>query len=242
MDNKQNTFSFNPTTIFVIGIIIAILVILSVGFFILLADRLDNNEPAAGSANVNNQPSAAAVAPSAETRANIAISSADHIRGNLEAPVKIIEFSDYQCPYCQRFHVTMQQVMAEYGDDVVWIYKHFPLSSIHPNAESAAIASECVAEQAGNDGFWQFTDAMFAYQSQLGSALYLQVAEQIGVDINQFNDCVSSGKYSGKIQADLTLGGQNGVDGTPGNFINGLSVKGAYPFESIKQIIDSELN
>jgi protein-disulfide isomerase len=242
MDNKQNTFSFSPTTIFVMGIIIAILVILSVGFFILLSDKLGSDNQSVGSANLNNQPQAAAPTPSAGTRVNIAISSTDHIRGNSEAPVKIIEFSDYECPYCQNFHNTMQQVMEAYGDQVAWIYKHFPLSSIHPQAEPAAEAAECVAEQAGNDGFWQFSDAMFANQSQLGSAFYSQVAGQIGVNMNQFNDCVSSGKYQAKIQADLNLGSQNGVDGTPGNFINGIPLKGAYPFENVKQIIDSELN
>ena len=136
----------------------------------------------------------------------------------------------------------MEQVVAEYGDQVAWVYKHFPLDSIHAQARPAAEAAECMAEQAGDEGFWEFTDEMLANQSRLGSSLYEQVAEEIGVNMNQFEDCVSSRKYKDRVEADYQQGLSLGVQGTPGSFINGIPVKGALPFSSIKQIIDSELN
>ena len=136
----------------------------------------------------------------------------------------------------------MQQVMAEYGDQVAWVYKHFPLDSLHAQARPAAEASECVAEQAGEEGFWQFTDAMFANQESLSPTFYEQIAEEIGVNMSQFKDCVSSGKFQNRVEADYQQGISYGVNGTPGNFVNGVPVKGALPFSTIAQIIDSELN
>ena len=90
-----------------------------------------------------------------------AVSDQDHILGNLNAPVKLIEYSDLQCPFCGRFHPTMQRVVKEYGDQVAWVYRHFPLESIHPNARPLANASECAANLGGNDSFWKFVDAVF---------------------------------------------------------------------------------
>lgn len=85
----------------------------------------------------------------------------DHIRGNANADIAIFEYSDYQCPFCTRVHPTYLQVMDEYGDKVMWVYRHFPLTSIHPDALPLAIGSECVAAQGGNDAFWDYTDALF---------------------------------------------------------------------------------
>ena len=96
---------------------------------------------------------------------SFSITENDHIRGNPDASITIVEFSDFQCPFCTRFHPTVKQALAEYGDQVRWVYKHFPLSQIHPEAISDAEASECIAEQKGGDGFWNFADALFASQS-----------------------------------------------------------------------------
>ena len=90
-----------------------------------------------------------------------AVSEQDHILGSLDAPVKLVEYSDLQCPFCGRFHPTMQRVAKEYGDQVAWVYRHFPLESIHPNARPLANAAECAANLGGNDGFWKFIDAVF---------------------------------------------------------------------------------
>lgn len=166
------------------------------------------------------------------------ITDDDHIRGNPSAQVTIVEFSDLQCPYCQRFHPTVQQALDEYGDKVRWVYKHFPVLS---QGIPAAEASECVWEQKGDDGFWQFIDAVFANQGRIGSPLYRELAREIGVNVAQFDTCVSERKYKDKVQADLTLGKQSGVTGTPGSFVNGQPVRGAIPYEQLKSIIDSQL-
>ncbi len=165
----------------------------------------------------------------------------DHIRGNPTAPITIIEYSDFQCPFCRQFHPTMLQVLADYGDQVRWVYKHFPIDQIHPQARPAAEASECVAEQKGSEGFWQFADALFQNQERLGSAFYREVAEQIGIDIAQFDVCVNERKYQDKVEAQIQEGIRFGVIGTPGNFVNNVPVRGALPYVNLKTIIDEEL-
>ena len=247
MNEKQSFFSsFTPKTAFILGLIGGVLVICTVGFFVLLVSAVSAKNIAFRPAAVNNQPTTAALpgqaAPTdANARVDVQISSGDHIRGNKNAPVKIVEFSDFQCPYCGAFHPTMQQVIYDYCNQVAWIYKHFPLDSLHPNARPAAEASECIYEQAGDDGFWKFADEVIANQSQLSAKYYQQLAQEIGVNLTTFNDCVSSGKYQQKVEADYQQGVSYGVNGTPGNFINGIPVRGALPYASIKQIIDSEL-
>ncbi|OGY89909.1 MAG: hypothetical protein A2927_01005 [Candidatus Komeilibacteria bacterium RIFCSPLOWO2_01_FULL_45_10] len=246
-DKKQNVFSsLAPKTSFILGVIFSVLILGTVGFFILLSQTLaeKGGSEKVNNTDVNNPAVAPTVAPNAAQGGlvNIQLTGNEHVRGNLNAPVKIVEFSDFQCPYCGAFHPTMQQVMSEYGDQVAWIYKHFPLDSLHPNARPAAEASECTAEQKGDIGFWQFADGLFSNQDRLGNALYEELAGQIGVNLSQFRDCVSSGKYRDKVEAEYQEGISYGVTGTPGNFINGIPVKGALPVASLKQIIDSELN
>jgi len=165
----------------------------------------------------------------------------DYIRGNPSAPITIVEYSDFECPFCQRFHPTIKQVLKEYGDQVRWVYRHFPLTQIHPNAQSSAEASECVGEQKGSDGFWQFADAMFANQARLGTAFYREVAGQIGVNLAQYDTCVSSRKYEEKVASQQAEGVRLGVTGTPGSFVNNTPVRGALPYESVKTIIEAEL-
>ncbi|HLC63957.1 MAG TPA: thioredoxin domain-containing protein [Patescibacteria group bacterium] len=247
MSDKQNVFSsLSPKATFILGIVVTLLAVFAVGFFVLLGQFMDNGQASKTNQPANTNSNPTALAPAAPTaqggRVNVTVASSDHIRGDKNAPVKIMEFSDYQCPYCSKFHPTMQQVMAEYGDQVAWVYKHFPLDSLHAQARPAAEASECVAEQAGEEGFWQFTDAMFANQESLSPTFYEQIAEEIGVNMSQFKDCVSSGKFQNRVEADYQQGISYGVNGTPGNFVNGVPVKGALPFSTIAQIIDSELN
>jgi len=169
------------------------------------------------------------------------IAESDHIRGNPNAKITLVEFSDFQCPFCSRFHPTAKQALQEYGDDIRWVYKHFPLDSIHPEARPSAEASECMWEQKGDDGFWKFVDAMFENQSRLGSAFYEEVALQIGVNLSQFQTCVSERKYQDKVEQDYQQGVQGGVTGTPGSFVNGTPVKGAVPYAQLKAIIEAEL-
>lgn len=169
------------------------------------------------------------------------IEESDHIRGDFSAPVTIVEYSDFQCPFCKRFHPTMQQILADYPGKVRWVYKHFPLDQIHAQARPSAEASECVWEQKGNDGFWQFADSLFENQSRLGEALYTELAESLGLNLTQFGNCVSSRKYKDHVEADSQEGIKAGVRGTPGNFVNGEAIPGAVPYETLKAAVDRAL-
>lgn len=250
-EEKKDGFfkGLNPKMTFIAGIIAGFLAVCAIGFFILLPSvisgktgvlSLKNNNQAAVLEN-DNLPSNVQPTPSADNPVNINLSGDEYIRGDKDAKIKIVEFSDFQCPYCSRFHPTMKQVMADYGDKVAWIYKHFPLDSMHPQARPAAEASECAGEQKGNDGWWQFADGLYENQARLGTALYEELAQNIGLNLTKFKDCVTSRKFQQKVEADYQEGLNYGIDGTPGSFINGVPVRGALPYDSIKQIIDSQL-
>ena len=224
---------FTPAAILVAGSMISLSILSAGGFSVFeqgfLAKAADTPEEQAQA-----QQETAGQAP--------VVTEQDYIRGNPNAPITIVEYSDFECPFCARFHPTMEQVMAEYGDQVRWVYRHFPLTQIHPEAQPSAEASECVAEQKGNDGFWQFADAMFANQAAgLNSALYRQTAQQIGVDLAQFDNCVATRKYQEKVESIQAGGVVLGVNGTPGSFVNNTPARGALPYENLKAIIDSEL-
>ena len=158
-------------------------------------------------------------------------------RGPASAPVEIVEFSDFQCPFCLRAHPTVDQVLKTYGDRVRFVYRHYPLPG-HPAARPAAEASECAAEQGK---FWPYHDRLFATQSKLSDTDLKQDAVELGMDGAKFNACVESHKYAAKVESDLRAGQEAGVDGTPAFFINGRLISGAQPFEAFKKIIDEEL-
>jgi protein-disulfide isomerase len=158
-------------------------------------------------------------------------------RGPADAPVVIIEFSDFQCPFCSRVLPAIAQVEKVYGDQVRFVYRQFPLS-IHPNAQKAAEASLCANEQGK---FWEMHDAMFADQGGLAVDGLKQKAAAIGLAADQFNTCLDSGKYAARVAADEADGQKAGVNGTPALFINGRFVSGAVPFDALAKIIDDEL-
>jgi len=164
------------------------------------------------------------------------ITKDDHIRGDFNAPITLVEFSDFECPFCERHFSTLNKILSDYKGKVRLVYKHFPLG-FHPNAQKAAEASECADEQGK---FWEYHDKLFENQPT-GYSLekFKQWAKELGLNINKFNDCLDSGKYAQKVQADYQEGLQKGVNGTPATFINGQLVSGALPYESFKQIIDN---
>ncbi|MCH7758990.1 DsbA family protein [Patescibacteria group bacterium] len=162
-----------------------------------------------------------------------------HIRGEFSAPVTIVEFSDFQCPFCRRFHPTLVQILEEYPSQVRWVYKHFPIDSIHNQARPSAEASECAAEQ---DKFWEFTDALFENQPRLSADLYPKIAENLGLDIARFQSCVDSRKYKDKVEADYQEGLKIGVRGTPGSFVNGEFISGAISYGTLKSLVDAILS
>lgn len=167
------------------------------------------------------------------------VSEQDHVRGNFAAPITIIEFSDFQCPFCKRFHPVAKRILEEYPDQVRWVYRHFPLDSIHPYARAAAEASECAAEQGA---FWEFADGLFENQDRLGDKLYQELAQNLGLNMDQFDQCVSSAKYKKKVQAQYQDGLRVGVTGTPNGFVNDQPLLGALPYEQLKSMIDKLLS
>jgi protein-disulfide isomerase len=165
----------------------------------------------------------------------------DAVLGDKDAPVTIIEFSDYECPFCSRFWSdTLPQLKREYIDTgkVKLVYRDFPLS-IHPNAQIAAEAAECAGEQGK---YWEMHDQIFENQGQLGEGALKQWALGLGLDSGKFNSCLDSGKFTSEVQKDLADGSAVGASGTPTFFINGRKIVGAQPFSAFKAIIDSELD
>ena len=199
-------------------------------------------------ANVRAAPTAAAApAPSAApvptgfapqgAPAKIDVRADDPVRGNPRAPVTIVLFSDFQCPYCARVEPILKDVEQAYGDKVKVVWKHQPLS-FHQQALPAAEAAEAAREQGK---FWQMHDRLFANQRALSPALYEQVAREIGLDVNRFKQTIASGRHRARIQQDQALAMSVGANGTPTMFINGERVVGARPLEQLKPVIDRAL-
>jgi protein-disulfide isomerase len=170
-------------------------------------------------------------------RYTVPISESDAVRGNASAPVTIVEFSDFQCPFCARVNPTLDRVRQTYGDRVRIIFKDYPLAN-HPQAPKAAEAARCAGEQ---KKFWEMHDAMFANQRALEVPSLKQTARAIGLDGAAFDQCLDSSKHQAAVQANTELGEKMGVNSTPTLYINGRAVIGAMPFEAFKQIIDEEL-
>ena len=158
--------------------------------------------------------------------------------GPSDAPITIVEFSDFQCPYCSGVLPTLEKVNEEYGDRVRIVFRQFPLLNIHPQAQKAAEASLCAFDQ---DKFWEMHDAMFADQKGLSVDQLKAKAVTLGLDAGVFDECLDSNKYAGQVKEDLRAGSRMGVTGTPAVFINGRFLSGAQPFETFAAIIDQEL-
>lgn len=179
------------------------------------------------------------------------VQSDDHIRGNPNAELVIVEFSDTECPFCKNFHQTMKQVMDTYGADgkVAWVYRHFPLVQLHPKAAYEAEALECAAELGGNDGFWKYTDKLYEVtpsNNGFDSAQLPALAEQVGLDKAAFTACLESGKHKARVDADMQEVIAAGGQGTPHSIIlfggEQVPLSGAQPFEVVKATIDTLLS
>ena len=159
--------------------------------------------------------------------------------GPPDAAITIIEFSDYECPYCRRWHQQVfERIREEYPDQVRLVFRDFPLSSIHPNATAAAEAANCAGEQ---EAFWQFNGALFSGEYELSAEEYLSIAANLDLDVEAFESCVESGRYEDEVQADYQYATNLGVRSTPTFFLNGLPIVGAQPYEVFKEVIDKEL-
>jgi protein-disulfide isomerase len=171
---------------------------------------------------------------------DVVVSDDDHIRGPKNAKITILEWSDFQCSFCERFSGDVLKILADYPNDVRQVYRHFPIDSIHPQARLAAEASECAADQGK---FWEYHDELFANQTAIvGGASYLKgVAGKLGLKQGDFDKCLDSKKYAGKVDAQYQEGIAAGVQGTPGSFLNGQALGGALPYDALKAQIESML-
>lgn len=180
------------------------------------------------------------------------ITAADHILGNPDAAVKVIEYADFECPYCKGFELTMQRIMSEYGKDgkVAWIFRHFPLDQIHTKARKEAVASECAAQLGGASAFWKFADRFYELtpsndQTDIVTVLP-QIARELGLNESQFASCLTSGTYDKHIEEDYQNAIAIGGVGTPWNIVvapNGkkYSLAGGQPYSAVKALVDVAL-
>jgi protein-disulfide isomerase len=159
--------------------------------------------------------------------------------GKEGAPVTLVEFSDFQCPFCNRFAPTLKQVEKNFGDKVHIVYRQYPIASLHPFAFKAAEASLCAHEQGK---FWEMHDILFGEQSKLAVTDLKEKAHRIGLDQKKFDTCLDTGRYVEQVQKDMKEGTRVGVTGTPAVFINGAELKGgAVPYETVAEAIQQEL-
>ncbi|KKU04432.1 MAG: DSBA oxidoreductase [Parcubacteria group bacterium GW2011_GWA2_45_30] len=224
-DKKENTF-FIPAAIIVAGALIAFAVVYS-------------NRGGMAVPQLKKMAAAGESASSAQVLGDLA--DDDPALGNPSAPVTMVEFADFQCPFCARmFSETLPQIKEKYvkTGKVKFVYRDFPLSSIHQFAQKAAEAGECADEQ---EKFWQYHDILYSRQQQLSNENIKKWADEIGLDIAQFNQCLDSGKYMDEVAKDLADGQAAGVTGTPGTFVNGRLVSGALPYAQFEAIIEAEL-
>ena len=227
---------------FVMGVLVGIIVVSVSGGVMLLSRQ--PSEPVAKESDDR---------PSHEEQAPVDVPFAtadDHIRGSLDALVYIIEYSDLECPYCKQNHQTLQALKDEYGDKVAWVFRHFPLPSLHPKALAEAEAAECVGELGGNDAFWKFVDNVFEVtpgNNGLDFALVPDLAKEAGVLADEFQECWDSGRHRSTVEEHYTQAASAGADGTPYNVIifqEGdvrVPLPGAYPKETFKDVIERML-
>jgi protein-disulfide isomerase len=190
------------------------------------------------SGGVSSAPDVAAAEPTSIPRFDIPLDD-DPRLGPDGAEITIVEFSDFECPYCRSFHnETFKRLMETYEGRIQFVYRDFPLTSIHPDAFSAAEAANCALEQ---DAFWDYHDLLFSGELGLGQEAYSSYASQLGLDVGAFEQCLTEGKYTAEVQADYDYAAELGIRSTPTFFINGLPLVGAQPYEVFSQVIDKEL-
>jgi len=203
--------------------------------------------------NRNAVPAPSASDTNTEDKIDLApITDQDHILGNPDADIIVVEYSDTECPYCKSFHATMNKVMEEYGKtgQVAWVYRHFPLDSIHPKADKEAEATECAEELGGPDMFWNYVNKIYEItpsNNGLDLGLLPQIAEELGLDRGAFQECLDSGKYADKVEAAFQTGVTAGVRGTPHSIVITTAdgamyrMEGSQPYAAVKQIIEAGL-
>lgn len=224
------------------GLLVILLIVLSffTGYLFFKVQNLQQGGVAQG-APTQQQP-----APTLNLDKIPKVTKDDHIRGSINAKILLVEYSDYQCPFCKSFHPTMKQIIEEYGDSVAWIYRDYPLVDIHPKAQKSAEAAECVASLGGNDAFWKFSDLLFERMPDIELTQLADLSAEVGLNASAVQDCIDSNKFADKVNQSLKSGQEGGINGTPGTVIITKDGKrdligGALPFEQVKTQIDGLL-
>jgi protein-disulfide isomerase len=175
--------------------------------------------------------------PPTAIRVEVSVEGAP-MRGTPNAPVTVVEFSDFECPFCKQAHPTLKQLLERYPGKVRLAYRDFPLDSIHPQARRAAEAARCAHDQGK---FWEYHDVLFTQSPRLGTDDLRRYAEQVGLDVTKFDGCVAAGVHKAGVQRDLDEGNRLGITGTPAFFINGRPLTGTQPIEAFTRLIEQEL-
>ena len=240
--SEKSFFEMSSKQGMIMGLALGIAVVSTIGFFVLLAGQpADNNNGGTNSntnANTNIAPTPTPSPAAGDVSKLAPILDSAYAQGPKNAKVTIIEVSDFQCPYCKRHNPTMEQIMEEYDGQVRRVWVHFPLTSIHPYATKASEAAECAGEQGK---FWEMHDIIFENQTAMTVDDLKSYAKNIGLNASDFDTCLDDGRYTSKVQQNMQAAQAAGITGTPGTFINGQLIKGAYPFDTFKAVIDAEL-
>lgn len=248
MTEEQNSgaptsSSFNvPLAIVIAGGLIALAIYFGNG-------KAGTQQLAAGQPGTNPQTAQPAAPPQPTIGEIRPVTDQDHIRGAANAKVTVLEYSDLECPFCKSFHSTLRKLLTEYPNNVRWVYRHFPLDAIHSKARKEAEATECAGELGDNDKFWAYMDRLFEVtpsNNGLDPAELPKIAEYVGLNRAQFEQCLNSGKYAQHVADDLADAQAAGGQGTPYSVViaadgQKLPLSGAQPYSALKQLVEQAL-
>ena len=172
------------------------------------------------------------------TTLKIPVTAKDHLQGNENAPVIVVEYGDYECPHCGHAYPIVKQLQKHFGQQLGFVFRHFPLTEIHPYAESAAEAAEFAA---ANERFWEMHDSIYENQEVLGESLLLELAETLGLSAPALRESLADREFAPRVREDFLGGVRSGVNGTPTFYINGLRHDGPFDFQSLAAAIDAQL-
>lgn len=241
---NKNNYSLTSKQILVVGIVGFVLVLATIGFLALawyVTQSMAITPSTLGTTNTNK--------PTPTNLEATNVVAADHTMGNPNAPVTLIEYADYECPYCKEFHPIIQQLVTDYQDNVRLVYRHFPLA-IHPNAPKEAEAAECVAALAGQEAFWKYTHAIFERTQSGGTGFPLanlpSLARELGIEETLFTSCLDSGTYTEHVREHHQSGIRAGISGTPSVIAFNKKgtvqlIPGQVSYEELKRVVDALL-
>jgi len=162
----------------------------------------------------------------------------DHAQGNLEAPILLVEYGDYECPHCGHAHPIVKQIQKKFGKQLAFVFRNFPLNEIHPNAEAAAESAEFAGT---HQRFWEMHDAIFENQENLAPELLIELAETLKLSAEELERSLEAGTFTARVKKDFMSGVRSGVNGTPTFFINGVRHDGSFEFGELAQAVQSHL-